>query len=176
MFLILRLVFSILITVGLILYRKHVLKTINLEKKNSESSVFCLGYDKLSNLMLICLAFDLIVGIMANPERGIAKNIVSLGTIFLLVLVIIYSTKTKIKNTVIIRNKDLILFTSTEKRISFDEISDVSIEVAENPYVYLITLTLKNGQDYKISGRDQYEMNKTVGLIKKNIGKEVLKE
>lgn len=171
---ILRVIFAVLIIGGLVIYRKNAFKVINFEKKNSESKVISLGYDKLSNLIMVFLCFDLLTSVMSSQGYTLAKNILRLGTLIFTVGMIIYCTKIKVKNTVIIRKDDLILFINGEEEVGFDKVNDVSIEVTENPYVYLITLSLIDGKEYKITGRDQYEMNKTIRLINEKINKNIL--
>ena len=58
---IIRLIVCILILGGLIIYRNNKLKTINLEKKQGDSKVISLLYDKLSNVLLIFSAFDMVI-------------------------------------------------------------------------------------------------------------------
>lgn len=165
----LKTIFVILIIGLLVIYRNNAFKTINFEKKNSESKVISLGYDKLSNLMMVFLCFDLIISVMYSEGETMAKNIISLGILIFTIGMVIYCTKIKVKNTVIIRKDDLILFINDEEEVGFDKINNVIIEVTENPYVYLITLSLIDGKEYKITGRDQYEMNKTIRLINEKI-------
>lgn len=165
----LKTIFVILIIGLLVIYRNNAFKTINFEKKNSESKVISLGYDKLSNLMMVFLCFDLIISVMYSEGETMAKNIISLGILIFTIGMVIYCTKIKVKNTVIIRKDDLILFINDEEEVGFDKINNVIIEVTENPYVYLITFSLIDGKEYKITGRDQYEMNKTIRLINEKI-------
>lgn len=68
---VIRLIVCILILGGLIIYRNNKLKTIKLEKKKTDSKVISLLYDKISNVLLIFFAFDLVVGVMAREANNL---------------------------------------------------------------------------------------------------------
>ena len=72
---IIRLIVCILILGGLIIYRNNKLKTIKLEKKKTDSKVISLLYDKLSNVLLIFFAFDMVIGVMAREANNITSTI-----------------------------------------------------------------------------------------------------
>ncbi|MCX0368756.1 hypothetical protein LI062_15390, partial [Clostridium perfringens] len=72
---IIRLIVCILILGGLIIYRNNKLKTIKLEKKKTDSKVISLLYDKLSNVLLIFSAFDMVIGVMAREANNITSTI-----------------------------------------------------------------------------------------------------
>lgn len=72
---VIRLIVCILILGGLIIYRNNKLKTIKLEKKKTDSKVISLLYDKLSNVLLIFSAFDMVIGVMAREVNNITSTI-----------------------------------------------------------------------------------------------------
>ncbi|ELC8442158.1 hypothetical protein QYB59_001179 [Clostridium perfringens] len=166
---IIRLIVCILILGSLIIYRNNQLKTIKLEKKKTDSKVISLLYDKLSNVLTIFLAFDLVVGVMARQANNITSIIWRLLTIVFCIAMVIYITKENIKSTIIIRKDDLILFVNGEEKLNFKDVKEININSTSNRYVYLITIFLNNGEEYRIKGRDQYEMNKVVRLIKEKL-------
>ncbi|MDU2665424.1 MAG: hypothetical protein E7C45_10790, partial [Clostridium perfringens] len=96
---IIRLIVCILILGGLIIYRSNKLKTINLEKKQGDSKVISLLYNKLSNVLLIFFAFDLLVGVMAREANNITSTIWRVLTIIFCFGMFIYVTKESIKST-----------------------------------------------------------------------------
>lgn len=173
---IIRLIVCILILGGLIIYRNNKLKTIKLEKKKTDSKVISLLYDKLSNVLLIFSAFDLVIGVMAREANNITSTIWRVLTIIFCFGMFIYVTKESIKSTIIIRKNDFILFANGEENINFHDVKEINISNTANKYVYLITIFLKDGREYSIKGRDQYEMNKVVRLINEKIGYKALKE
>lgn len=176
---IIRLIVCILILGGLIIYRNNKLKTIKLEKKKTDSKVISLLYDKLSNVLLIFSAFDMVIGVMAREANNITSTIWRVLTIIFCFGMFIYVTKESIKSTFIIRKNDFILFVNGEEKINFHDVKEINIINiinTANKYVYLITIFLKDGREYSIKGRDQYEMNKVVRLINEKIGYKSLKE
>ena len=173
---IIRLIVCILILGGLITYRNNKLKTINLEKKQGDSKVISLLYDKLSNVLLIFSAFDMVIGAMARDANNMTSNIWGVLTIIFCFGVFIYVTKESVKSTIIIRKNDFILFVNGEENINFHDVKEINISNTVNKYVYLITIFLNDGREYRIKGRDQYEMNKVVRLINEKIGYKALKE
>ena len=166
---IIRLIVCILILGGLIIYRNNKLKTIKLEKKKTDSKVISLLYDKLSNVLLIFSA-------LAREANNITSTIWRVLTIIFCFVLVIYTTKESIKSTFIIRKNDFILFANGEEKINFHDVKEINISNTANKYVYLITIFLKDGREYSIKGRDQYEMNKVVRLINEKIGYKALKE
>ncbi len=92
---IIRLIVCILILGGLIIYRSNKLKTINLEKKQGDSKVISLFQDKLSNVLLIFFAFDLLVGVMAREANNITSTIWRVLTI-IFVLECLYMLQRKV--------------------------------------------------------------------------------
>ena len=176
-FMIIRLIVCILILVGLIIYRNNKLKTIKLEKKQGDSKVISLAsYYKVSNVLLIFSAFDMVIGVMAREANNITSTIWRVLTIIFCFGMFIYVTKESIKSTFIIRKNDFILFANGEEKINFHDVKEINIIITANKYVYLITIFLKDGREYSIKGRDQYEMNKVVRLINEKIGYKALKE
>lgn len=175
-FMIIRLIVCILILGGLIIYRNNKLKTINLEKKQGDSKVISLFQDKLSNVLLIFFAFDLVVGVMAREVNNITSTIWRVLTIIFCFGMFIYTIKESVKSTFIIRKNDFILFANGEENINFHDVKEINIINTANKYVYLITIFLNDGREYSIKGRDQYEMNKVVRLINEKIGYKALKE
>lgn len=173
---IIRLIVCILILGDLIIYRNNKLKTINLEKKKTDSKVISLLYDKLSNVLLIFFAFDMVIGAMARDANNMTSNIWGVLTIIFCFGVFIYVTKESVKSTIIIRKNDFILFVNGEENINFHDVKEINISNTVNKYVYLITIFLNDGREYRIKGRDQYEMNKVVRLINERIGYKALKE
>lgn len=160
-----RLIVCILILGGLIIYRNNQLKAIKLEKKKTDSKVISLLYDKLSNVLIIFFAFDLVIGVMAREPDNLTSIIWRLLTIIFCVGMVIHTTKENIKSTIIVRKNDFVLFVNGEKTLNFKDVKEISINNTANRYVYLITIFLNNGEEYKIKGRDQYEMNKVIRLI-----------
>jgi hypothetical protein len=69
-----------------------------------------------------------------------------------------------------------LISTTIEENINFHDVKEINISNTANKYVYLITIFLKDGREYSIKGRDQYEMNKVVRLINEKIGYKALKE
>lgn len=176
-FMIIRLIVCILILGGLIIYRNNKLKTIKLEKKQGDSKVISLAsYYKVSNVLLIFSAFDMVIGVMAREANNITSTIWRVLTIIFSFGMFIYVTKESIKSTFIIRKNDFILFANGEEKINFHDVKEINIINTANKYVYLITIFLKDGREYSIKGRDQYEMNKVVRLINEKIGYKALKE
>ena len=175
-FMIIRLIVCILILGGLIIYRNNKLKTINLEKKQGDSKVISLLHDKLSNLLLIFFAFDIVFGVMARQANNITSDIWRVLTIIFCFSMFIYTIKESVKSTIIIRKNDFILFINGKEEINFKDVKEINISNTANKYVYLITIFLKDGREYSIKGRDQYEMNKVVRLINEKIGYKALKE
>lgn len=176
-FMIIRLIVCILILGGLIIYRNNKLKTIKLEKKQGDSKVISLAsYYKVSNVLLIFSAFDMVIGVMAREANNITSTIWRVLTIIFCFGMFIYVTKESIKSTFIIRKNDFILFANGEEKINFHDVKEINIINTANKYVYLITIFLKDGREYSIKGRDQYEMNKVVRLINEKIGYKALKE
>ncbi len=173
---VIRLIVCILILGGLIIYRSKKLKTIKLEKKKTDSKVISLLYDKISSILLIFFAFDLVVGVMARQTNNLTSTIWRVLTIIFCFVMVIYITKESIKSTIIIRKNDFILFTSGEEKVNFHDVKEINISNTANKYVYLITIFLNDGREYRIKGRDQYEMNKVVRLINEKIGYKTLKE
>nr|WP_242944458.1 hypothetical protein [Clostridium perfringens] len=175
-FMVIRLIVCILILGGLIIYRNNKLKTIKLEKKKTDSKVISLLYDKISNVLLIFFAFDLVVGVMAREANNLTSTIWRVLTIIFCFGMFIYATKESIKSTFIIIKNDFILFVNGEEKINFHDVKEINISNTANKYVYLITIFLNDGREYSIKGRDQYEMNKVVRLINEKIGYKALKE
>lgn len=174
---IIRLIVCILILGGLIIYRNNKLKTIKLEKKQGDSKVISLAsYYKVSNVLLIFSAFDMVIGVMAREANNITSTIWRVLTIIFCFGMFIYVTKESIKSTIIIRKNDFILFANGEEKINFHDVKEINISNTANKYVYLITIFLKDGREYSIKGRDKYEMNKVVRLINEKIGYKALKE
>ncbi|EGS5729678.1 hypothetical protein I8540_002890, partial [Clostridium perfringens] len=101
---IIRLIVCILILGGLIIYRNNKLKTIKLEKKQGDSKVISLAsYYKVSNVLLIFSAFDMVIGVMAREANNITSTIWRVLTIIFCFGMFIYVTKESIKSTFIIR-------------------------------------------------------------------------
>ncbi|EGT3616289.1 hypothetical protein FHH43_08595 [Clostridium perfringens] len=173
---IIRLILGVLILGGLIIYRSNKSKTIKLEKKKTDSKVISLLYDKISNVLLMFFAFDLVVGVMARQANNITSTICRVLTIIFCLGMVIYTTKENIKSTIIIRKNDFILFVNGEEKINFEDIKEINISNTANKYVYLITIFLNDGKEYRVKGRDQYEMNKVIRLINEKIGYKALKE
>ncbi|EHK2387797.1 hypothetical protein QTI69_09685 [Clostridium perfringens] len=172
-----RLIVCILILVGLISYRINKLKTIKLEKKQADSKVISLeSYYKVSKGLLIFFIFDLIVEAVMSKGKNFSSVTGSELTIIFCFGMIIYATKESVKSTFIIRKNDFILFVNGEEKINFHDVKEINISNTANKYVYLITIFLKDGREYSIKGRDQYEMNKVVRLINEKIGYKSLKE
>ena len=134
------------------------------------------SYYKVSNVLLIFSAFDMVIGVMAREANNITSTIWRVLTIIFCFGMFIYVTKESIKSTFIIRKNDFILFANGEEKINFHDVKEINIINTANKYVYLITIFLKDGREYSIKGRDQYEMNKVVRLINEKIGYKALKE
>lgn len=174
---IIRLIVCILILGGLIIYRNNKLKTIKLEKKQGDSKVISLAsYYKVSKGLLIFFAFDLIVEAVTSKVKNFPSVTWSELTVIFCFGMFIYSIKESVKSTIIIRKNDFILFANGEEKINFHDVKEINISNTANKYVYLITIFLKDGREYSIKGRDQYEMNKVVRLINEKIGYKSLKE
>ena len=92
---VIRLIVCILILGGLIIYRNNKLKTIKLEKKKTDSKVISLLYDKISNVLLIFFAFDLVVGVMVRQANNLTSTIWRVLTI-IFVLECLYMLQRKV--------------------------------------------------------------------------------
>ena len=118
----------------------------------------------------------MVIGAMARDANNMTSNIWGVLTIIFCFGVFIYVTKESVKSTIIIRKNDFILFVNGEENINFHDVKEINISNTVNKYVYLITIFLNDGREYRIKGRDQYEMNKVVRLINERIGYKALKE
>ena len=160
----------ILILGILIIYRSLKLKTLNREKQKKDSKIFYLSsYNKLNKLLVIFFTLEIIIECITMNLESFSSIVWGELIVIFCFVMIIYTTKESLKATVILRQEDMYVFLKEEKNIRFKDIKTVTINNTANKYVYLITLFLKDGREYRLKGRDKYEMNRLVKIISDNI-------
>lgn len=160
----------ILILGILIIYRSLKLKTLNREKQKKDSKIFYLSsYNKLNKLLVIFFTLEIIIECITMNLESFSSIVWGELIVIFCFVMIIYTTKESLKATVILRQEDMYVFLKEEENIRFKDIKTVTINNTANKYVYLITLFLKDGREYRLKGRDKYEMNRLVKIISDNI-------
>lgn len=160
----------ILILGILIIYRSLKLKTLNREKQKKDSKIFYLSsYNKLNKLLVIFFTLEIIIECITMNLESFSSIVWGELIVIFCFVMIIYTTKESLKATVILRQEDMYVFLKEEENIRFKDIKTVTINNTANKYVYLITLFLKDGREYRLKGRDKYEMNRLVKIVSDNI-------